>query len=199
MAYTTTTAEGIQLAQAETEATHSSTAPAQHGGEHEAFPPFDPTYFASQLLWLAIMFGLFYWFMSRVAIPRISGILEVRRDRISGDLDEAQRLREEADAAHAAYEQELAEARNRAHAIAQEANDKAKAEADAERQKVEDELATRLAGAEAKIAKIRESALAEVGNIASDTAGAIVRELIGGTATKTEVAKAVEAAAQDRG
>ncbi len=55
--------------------------------------------FASQLLWLAITFGIFYYLMSKVVIPRISGILGVRRDRITRDLDEAQRLKEESDAA----------------------------------------------------------------------------------------------------
>jgi len=174
--------------------TNTETGVAHDGGHETAFPPFDPSLFASQLLWLAITFGLFYWLMARVAIPRIAGILEVRRDRISGDLDEAQRMREEADIAHAAYEQELAEARGRAHAIAQEAYDKAKAEADAERAKVEADLAGKLDEAEAHIADIRAKALGDVGNIASETAGAIVKELIGGTVAKAELTSAVKAA-----
>ena len=179
-------------------ATHTETGAVHDAGHGGVFPPFDPASFASQLLWLAITFGVFYLLMARIAIPRISSILEVRRDRISQDLDEANRMREEADAAHAAYEHELAEARARAHAIAQEASDKAKAEADAERKKVEEELATRLEGAEARIAQIRVSAMSEVGGIAADTAGAIVAELIGGSATKAEVTKAVESA-QNKG
>jgi F-type H+-transporting ATPase subunit b len=82
---------------------------AAHGGG--AFPPFDPSTFPSQLLWLAITFGLFYLFLKRVVLPRVGGILEVRRDRIAQDLDQAARMKSEADAAVAAYEQELAEAR----------------------------------------------------------------------------------------
>ena len=79
------------------------------GGEaHGEFPPFDTTHYPSQLLWLAITFGLFYLFLKRVALPRIGGILEVRRDRIAHDLDTAARMKEEADEAVAAYEQELA-------------------------------------------------------------------------------------------
>ena len=101
------------------------------GGESGAFPPFDPTYFASQLLWLAITFGIFYMIMNRVIVPRVAGILEGRHDRISRDLDETQRLKAEADAAQAAYEHELAEAKKNAHSIALEATEKAKAEAHA--------------------------------------------------------------------
>ena len=51
-----------------------------------SFPPFEPASYPSQILWLAIIFGLFYLFLKRVALPRLGGILEVRRDRIAQDL-----------------------------------------------------------------------------------------------------------------
>jgi len=167
---------------------------AAEGGEASgAFPPFDPTYFASQLLWLLITFGFLYFIMSRVIIPRIASILEVRHDRISRDLDETQRLKAEADAAHAAYEHELAEAKANASSIALEATEKAKGEAAAAREKVEAKLADKLAEAESRIAGIKAKALGEVDTIAGDTAQAIVSELIGGKLTKAEITKAITA------
>lgn len=160
------------------------------------FPPFDPSTFASQLLWLAITFGIFYLLMSRVVIPRLAGILETRRDRISRDLDESERLKTEADAAHAAYEQELAEARRNAHAIGQEATDKAKAEAASAREAVEADLAGKMAEAEARISAIRDKAMGEVDEIATDTTETIIAELIGAKTTKAEIGKAVSAASK---
>jgi F0F1-type ATP synthase membrane subunit b/b' len=77
--------------------------------------------------------------MSRVIVPRIGGILETRQDRIAQDLDKAHELKAEADAAIAAYEQELAEAKATANEIGNKARDAAKAAAEAERQKVENE------------------------------------------------------------
>ena len=172
--------------QAGTEVAHGADG---HGGS--SFPPFDPTYFASQLLWLAITFTILYFVMGRIAIPRIGAILETRRDRISNDIDEAQRMKEEADAAHAAYEHELAEARKRAGAIGQAARDEAKAEAASERGRVEQDLASRMAEAEAKIAAIKDQALAEVDRIASSTTQVIVSELIGTNASEAEIAAAL--------
>ena len=170
---------------------------AEHATEN-SFPPFDSSTFSSQILWLAITFGLFYLFMSRVVLPRIGSILETRRDRIAQDLNEANRLKLESDQAFAAYEQELAEARSNAHEIAQTARDEAKADADAERAKVEAEVAGRLEKAEAEIAAVKSKALAEVDAIAVDTTSAIVEQLIGGTVTKARVAAAVKAAAEGR-
>jgi F-type H+-transporting ATPase subunit b len=203
----------FEIAQAETPATtHESPADAHaaqpagevhtetgvaHGDEHASgvFPPFDQTTFASQLLWLAITFGLFYLLMSKVVIPRIGGILETRHDRIAQDLDEASRLKAEADAAIASYEQELASARAKGNAIASTARDEAKAKADAERAKIEASLQDKIAGAEARIAEIKAKALADVGTIAEETTAAVVEQLIGAKATKAEVASAVKSAA----
>lgn len=171
----------------------AATSEAADGGSG-VFPPFDSSSYASQLFWLALTFGIFYLLMSRVVVPRIASILEVRRDRITRDLDAAQRLREDADAAEAAYEQELAEARKSANEIAQEARDEAKSKADAERSTLEAELDEKIAESEKRIAAIKKQALGEVDTIASDTAAVIVNHLIGGSATKAEVEKAVAAA-----
>lgn len=158
------------------------------------FPPFDSSTFPSQLLWLAITFGLFYLLLKQVVIPRIGGILEVRQDRIAQDLGEAARMKGEADAAVAAYEQELAEARARANVIGQEARDSAKADAEAERKKVEASLDGKLAEAEARIALIKDAAMRDVGQIAEETASAVVRRLVGSDADKLAVAAAVKTA-----
>lgn len=165
-----------------------------HEGDHSAtFPPFDSATFPSQILWLAITFGLFYLFLKKVALPRLSDILEHRSDRIAQDLDQAARMKEEADEAIAAYEQELAEGRTKAGQIGQEARDSAKAEADAERRKVEAELDEKLAEAEARIASIKADAMKEVGSIAEETAASIVENLVGGKVTKAQASGAIKA------
>jgi F-type H+-transporting ATPase subunit b len=175
---------------------HASTE--AHGGEHGAFPPFDPATFGSQLFWLLICFGGLYLLMSRVALPRIGGILEARSGRITGDLAEAARLKQETDAAIAAYEQALAEARQNAHGIAQKGRDAAKAEVDADRRRIEGELQGRLDAAETRIGEVKAGALAQVDAIAKDAAEAMVEVLIGAGVAKAEIARAVDAALAER-
>jgi len=177
------------------EDTHAGTeVPAE--GHHEAgFPPFDPTTFASQIFWIAVTFGLFYLFLKRVIMPRIAGILDVRHGRIAADLDQAARMKADADAAVAAYEQDLAKARADANAIANKARDEARAEADAARKTVEAGLEEKLAAAEKRIAAIKDAAMKDVGAIAEETAASIVEQL-GAKAGKSEVAAAVKAAAK---
>jgi len=175
--------------------TESHAAIADTAAEHGVgFPPFDVTTFASQLLWLAITFGIFYWIMKNVAMPRIAGILEDRKDRIAGDLSEANRLKDETDAAIAAYEQALAEARNKAHGIASDTRAKLKADQEARREKAEAELNEKLQAAETKIAGIKDEALSQIGDIAGETTSALVEQLIGKAPTKTDLTKALKTA-----
>jgi F-type H+-transporting ATPase subunit b len=173
-------------------ATDVGGAAVEHAGDHAVvFPPFDTTTFASQLFWLAITFGLLYYLMARVIVPRIGGILEDRSDRIVGDLAEAARLKEESERVIETYEAELAEARRKAQAIAEERRTAVNADLAAKRASAEQGLAAKLAEAEASIRGIRDKALSEVDGIAADAAEAVVARLAPVTADAGEAAAAV--------
>jgi len=160
---------------------------------HANFPPFDASTFPSQLLWLAITFGALYYVMSKVALPKIGAIIEQRKARIARDLDDAAAMQQQADAAAAAHEKTLADARLRAQGVAQEARDRLAAEAEAKRKALEAELAARLAAAEAQIAATRTRAMTNVESIAVDVAGAIFERVLGRPADSAAIAAAVAA------
>ena len=85
---------------------------------HTTFPPFQAEHFPSQLFWLTITFVLLYVLMAKIALPRIGSIFAERSRLIGDDLKAADRYKEQADTAHAAYEKSLADARTRAQGIA---------------------------------------------------------------------------------
>jgi F-type H+-transporting ATPase subunit b len=155
------------------------------------FPPLQKEHFPSQLFWLAICFLALYVIVSRRILPRVGSILEARRQRIADDLAEAQRLKEGSDAAIAAHEKALAEARERAHTLANATREKAAAAAEARRKSVDAELHARIAEAEEAIATSRSAAMTNVRDIATGAAAEIVERLTGVTPSKQEVAEAV--------
>ena len=157
------------------------------------FPPFDAHTFPSQLLWLAVTFVALYLLMSRIALPRIASILEQRRQRIADDLGHAQRLKGESDAAIAAHEKALNEARSRAQALASETRARAATEAEARRKEVDAKLTMRIAEAEKTIAATRTAAMANMRGIAAEAASAIVERLIGAAPPKQDVDATVDA------
>jgi F-type H+-transporting ATPase subunit b len=173
---TLTVAETV-VAQAQApEATHATT---EVAAEHETgvFPPFDPSTFASQLLWLAITFAALYIVLSRIALPKIGHVLDTRKGRIDTDLAAADASRQKTDAAIAAYEAALAAARKNAQALAEETKNKINADLAAKRKAVEADLAQKVAAAEAQIQSAKIEALSHVGEIASETAQSLVSTL----------------------
>ncbi len=160
----------------------------QSGGLPQLYAPD----FAPQLIWLAITFGALYFILSRWSLPRITEVIEERRDRIQRDLDEAERLKGETEKAIAAYEQEIAAARGRASSIARETREKLAAEVEDERTRVDAQVNAKLTEAEKRITEMKAKALAQVNEIASDTAASIVEKLIGSEVSADEARRALE-------
>jgi len=160
----------------------------EHGG---GFPPFQKETFASQLVWLVLVFVALYLLMSRIALPRIDSILEDRKRRIDGDLAEAKRLKDESDEAMATYEKSLADARNRAQTLANQARERDAAEAETARKALDAKLNAQIAEAETAIAGRKSAAMTNVQGIATDAAAAIIERLIGATPIPSEVEAAV--------
>jgi F-type H+-transporting ATPase subunit b len=157
----------------------------------KSFPPFQPENFPSQLLWLVLAFAALYLLMSRVALPRIGTIIEDRKQRIASDFAEAERLKADSDAASVAYEKSLADARNRAQALASETREREAKAAESARKALEAKLNAHIAEAEKTITARRSAAMVNVKGIATDAAAAIVERLTGSTPASREVEAAV--------
>jgi len=171
-------------------------AEAAEAGEAAGLPQLDSSTWASQLVWLAITFGVLYWLMSSTFLPRIGAAIEERRDRIADDLDKAAESRRQAEEAEAAFNKALAEARAKAQAVTAEAREEVNAEIDAMRKDAEQSIASKAAAAEERIANLRESAGARVKEAARDTTRAVVEALIHETPTDAVVEAAVAKAAK---
>lgn len=162
------------------------------GAEHATggLPQFDLSWWPGEIVWTLVIFGLLFFLFSKVFVPRIGDTIADREDRISGDVGEARRLRDEADAQAEAAAAETAKARAAAQKLALDAKAKANAEAAAREAAEEARLAATLAKAEAAINRTREAAMTHVREIAADTAQAIVEKLTGEAATAAEIAAA---------
>jgi F-type H+-transporting ATPase subunit b len=157
-------------------------------------PQFWMEDFAPQIFWLVVSFVVFYFLMSRIALPRIADVLETRQDRIASDLDKAEEHRREAEATLAEYEAALGEARAGAQAVLAEAAAQSAAEAERRGTEVGGRLNREANEAAARIAAGRTQALVEARTVAAELAGAAIDRLIGLSVPADEVAGAVERA-----
>ena len=133
--------------------------------------------------WVAASFVIFLGVLGYFGVhKKLIEALDHRRDRIKAELDEARRLRDEAQTLLAHYQQKQKEAESEAAAIL------TSAKADAERMAVEAEqkmnefVARRTKMAEAKIAQAEVQALADVRAAATDAAVAAAERILKDTA-----------------
>ena len=159
-------------------------------GAAGGLPQFDLTTWPGQAAWFLIFFVIVLVLMARVFVPRIGGTIAEREDKITGDVAEARRMKEEADAQAAAAQADIAQARGQAMKLAADARARAQAEISAKLAEEEAKLAQTGAAAEARIAAAREAAMAHVGEIAGDAAAAIVQKLTGQAPSRAELASA---------
>jgi len=173
----------------------TAAAAAAAGGGSGGLPQFDPTWWPGEMVWMLIIFGVMFFLFTKVFVPKVGGAIADREDRIGGDIKEARRLKEEADAQAAAAAAETAQARAAAQKLALDAKSKAQAEASQREALEEAKLAETLAKAETQITATRDQAMTHVRDIASETAGAIVSKLTGVAANGDELNAALSAQA----
>jgi F-type H+-transporting ATPase subunit b len=142
-------------------------------------PQLDIATFVPQLVWLAISFVVLYILMTTLGLPKVRAALDGRRQRLDGDLDRAAALKTEAEAALAAYQKALAEARAAAQETLRQTGARLAAEAAERQHQLTATLAAQIEAAEQRIAAGKEQALGEIRNIASEVAGAVVEKLTG--------------------
>lgn len=175
-----------------TESTAAEVAGAAHEAGSAGMPQLDFSTFPNQIFWLVVTLVVIYFVLSRIALPRIGGVLAERKGTITNDLAAAEELKHKAVEAEKTYNEALARARADAAKIVAAARAEIQKDLDAATAKADTEIAAKAAESEKRIGEIRAGALDAVTAVANDTAEALVSALGGSTDAKA-VAAAVSA------
>lgn len=126
--------------------------------------------YASQIFWLAVCFVLLYALMSRLALPRVGGVIDARRAQRQKNLSDAETYSEEAAKVQKAFEASLAKAQDSAREILASAEQSVAEKVAEENAKFSEAARKRLLAAEQNIQKARNEALASLADISSEIA-----------------------------
>ena len=142
-------------------------------------PQFDPSTFSSQIVWLIISFAGLYWALTRLTLPKIAEVLEARQSKIDDDLDRAVELEQQAKDALATYEAAVEAAKAEALSVVRKGVEEMAEVAQKRHGELAEKLAVQVSAAEASIAEAKESALANIRQVASEAARAATLRVIG--------------------
>lgn len=154
-------------------------------------PQLDISTFASQIIWLALVFGVLYFVVARSSLPKVAQVIESRETYITAELAAAEAAREAASAAEATRDEALAKARAEAQQVLSAAKDAINAETSAKLAALDVELTTRLSAAETRIQEARAKSLVQIDAVAAEAAASIVEKLTGLAVGTEEAASAV--------
>lgn len=154
-----------------------SLALANEGG---GLPQLDPTWYASEIFWLAAHFVVLYLIASKLILPRIAEALDRRESRISGDLEIAGSLEKESAAVRANHEASLSGARTEAQTTRESALAAALADQVAAEKQLGEELARRALAAQERINQASAAMRTRMRDVAAEAAIEIVAR-VGGT------------------
>jgi F-type H+-transporting ATPase subunit b len=149
--------------------------------------------FASQLFWLAIIFGLIFFGIGRGMLPKIQGTVELREKKIADDLNQAQAARAEADEKEAGWRARMDASRAEAARLGQEAKQASAKDTEAKVKKAADKINAKVETAEARIREALDAARVEIEAVAAEASQDIVARLTGIKVGKQEAAAAVKA------
>lgn len=165
---------------------------AAEGGSNGDFPQLDVTTYSSQIFWLIVSFGLLYTLMSRIALPRINEVIDLRQTQLNCNLDRATQLNDEANKMKAEFEKLLAKAQASAKSAVDDVEQEVNERMTQESSKFADHARNRLAEVETSIAKAKNEALASLGDIAADVAVDMVARVSGANISKADAKTAVQ-------
>lgn len=140
-------------------------------------PQLDASTFSSQLFWLFVSFSTLYLFTWRVTVPRIAKILEMRWQRIEGNVKHADDLNREAEKIKKDYEKELDAVRQTAQENVMQMIHNVSVTSSQRRKDISDMMMSRIQSAEAHIQRQKTQALGDIKTIAESVALAAVERL----------------------
>ena len=140
-------------------------------------PQLDFTTFIPQLFWLFLSLSFLYFILSRIALPRISDVIEERNDTITDDLDEAKSLSIEAEKVVNELKSKLEDARSSSQKTLMDERQINLVKISSERKKFEETISKEISSSEEKINKGKSEALKEASDLAVDIAEEIINNL----------------------
>jgi F-type H+-transporting ATPase subunit b len=153
-----------------------------------------PFIYASQLFWLAVSFGLIFFGIGLGMLPKIRSTVDMRDQRIAGDLAEAERARAQADETEAAWRARMDESRAEAMKLTAAAKQDNARETEIRVKAADADAHLKVEAAEARIRSATESAMSEIEGVAAEAAQEMVARLAGVSVSRDRAAQAVKEA-----
>jgi len=160
-------------------------------GAEAGMPQLDPKFWAAQIFWLLVIFSILYLIIWKVFLPKITYSIENRKSKVINDIDEAQKLKDNAEKKLKEYNAIIEKSKMEAKKILEDSKKKLDKDIEIKKKKFNEEIEKELLIAEKEINDFKKSSLSSVQSIAVETSAEIIRQVINTEVNKSNVAAIV--------
>ena len=160
-------------------------------GSETGMPQLNPEFWTAQIFWLILVFSSLYLIIWKIFLPRITYSIENRKSRVVNDLDEAQKLKENAEKKLKEYNEIIENSKKEAKKIIEDNKKKLDRNIEDKKQKIDSEIEKELAEVEKEIKDLKKSSLSNISKIAVETSTDIITQIIDINVNKSNVSAIV--------
>ena len=160
-------------------------------GSEAGMPQLNPEFWSAQIFWLILTFSSLYLIIWKIFLPKITYSIENRKSRIVNDLDEAQKLKENAEKKLKEYNKIIENTKKEAKKIIEDSKKKLDKDIENKKKKFNDEIEKELVAIEKEIKDLKKSSLSNVNKIAVETSANIITQIIDSDVNKSNVSAIV--------
>ena len=161
-------------------------------GSETGMPQLNPEFWIAQIFWLILIFSSLYLIIWKIFLPKITYSIENRKSKIVNDLDEAQKLKENAEKKLSEYNEIIEKSKKEAKKIIEDSKKKLDRDIKNKKQKFNDEIEEELKTVEKEIKDLKKSSISNINNIAAETSAEIIKQIINIEVNKSSVSAIVE-------
>ena len=161
-------------------------------GSEAGMPQLNPEFWTAQIFWLILIFSILYLIISKMFLPKITYSIENRKSRVVDDLDEAQKLKINAEKKLKEYNEIIENSKKEAKKIIENGRKKLNQDIENKKQKFNNEIEKELTAVEKEIKNLKKSSLPSISKIAAETSAEIIKQIIGTEVNKSNVSAIVD-------
>ena len=160
-------------------------------GSEAGMPQLNTEYWTAQIFWLIVIFSILYLIIWKIFLPRITYSIENRKSRLVNDLDEVQKLKENAEKKLNEYNIIIEKSKKEAKKIIEDNKKKLDRDIENKKQKFNDEIEKELVATEKEIKDLKKSSISNINHIATETTTEIIKQIINTQVNKSSVSAIV--------
>ena len=160
-------------------------------GSETGMPQLNTEFWTAQVFWLILIFSGLYLIIWKIFLPKITYIIENRKSRIVSDLNEAQKLKENAEKKLKEYKEIIKNSQSEAQKIINDSKKKLDIDIKIKKEKFSDEIENELISIEKEIKDLKKSSISNISKIATETSVEVINQIIDTEVNKSNVSAIV--------